>query len=102
MKDINKISKEELMDEYIKKEEAILAFDDNRVERYYGDVSPESVIEVIKNIPAADVRPVVRGQLMYKEITSDFHIIGQCSVCKERRRIDNYCPNCGADMREEN
>ncbi len=41
-----------------------------------------------------------KGQWMHKEITADFHAIGQCSVCKERRRIDNFCPNCGADMRE--
>lgn len=43
------------MDDYIKREEAINAFDDPRVERYYGDVSPSSVIEVIETIPAADV-----------------------------------------------
>lgn len=54
--------------------------------------------DFIASLPAADVRPVVRGKWMHKEITSDFHVIGQCSVCKERRRIDNYCPNCGADM----
>ena len=28
--------------------------------------------------------------------------IGTCSVCKERLRlfVHNYCPNCGADMRD--
>ena len=41
-----------------------------------------------------------KGEWMHKEITADFHIIGQCSVCKERRRIDNFCPNCGAKMEE--
>lgn len=47
------------MDEYIKRSEAIESFDNPAVERYYGDVSPESVIRVIERIPAADVRPVV-------------------------------------------
>lgn len=42
-----------------------------------------------------------RGKWMHKKITADFHAIGQCSVCKEIRRIDNFCPHCGADMREE-
>lgn len=58
----------------------------------------------INSIPytAADVRPLVRGKWMHKKITADFHCIGQCSVCKEIRRVDNFCPNCGADMRGEN
>lgn len=43
-----------------------------------------------------------KGKWMHKEITADFHAIGQCSVCKERRRLDNFCPNCGADMRGGN
>ena len=47
------------MAEYIVREKVIAAFDDSRVDRYYGDVDPESVIEVINEIPAADVRPVV-------------------------------------------
>ena len=101
------------MDKYIKMQEAINAFDDNKVERYYGDVNPESVIEVIKTIPAADVREVVRGK--WNEICKEAIISGMdeypilgCSQCdfqiydivgtvKERY---NFCPNCGADMRE--
>ena len=51
--------------------------------------------------PSVYVRPVKRGKWMHKKITADLHAIGQCSVCKEIRRIDNFCPNCGADMREE-
>lgn len=47
------------MDEYIKRSEAIESFDNPAVERYYGDVRPESVIRVIERIPAADVRSVV-------------------------------------------
>ncbi len=39
---------------------AIEAFDDERVDRNYGDVSPESVIGVIESIPAVDAAPVVR------------------------------------------
>lgn len=50
----------------------------------------------IKDIPSAEPK---QGEWLFKEITDDYHVIGQCSVCKERKRIDNYCPNCGADMR---
>lgn len=37
---------------------AIEAFDDERVDRNYGDVSPESVIKVIESIPAVDAVPI--------------------------------------------
>lgn len=49
----------------------------------------------IKNIPAADVRPVVRGHW----------IDGACSNCGfftdvVVSRFFSYCPNCGAMMEE--
>lgn len=63
-------------------------------------------------VPAADVRPVVRGKWL-----NDFcgkgrfsKRIVQCSLCGNFLDLDgvnagrgdaNYCPNCGADMREE-
>ncbi len=56
----------------------------------------------IDDIPTADVRENVRGEWLYKKTTDDYHVTGQCSNCHERRRIDNFCPNCGADMRKEN
>lgn len=42
-----------------------------------------------------------QGEWLFKKITDDYHVIGQCSICKERRRIDNFCPNCGAKMKEQ-
>ena len=56
------------------------------------------VYALINRQPAVDVRPVVRGRWLHKETTDHFHVVGQCSVCKERKRIDNFCPNCGAEM----
>jgi rubrerythrin len=56
--------------------------------------------EEVKHIPAADVRPVVRG----KWTRVDYEPCGHdyiCSVCG--CKCDgpwNFCPNCGADMRE--
>ena len=46
------------MADLISRAAAIEAFDDERVDRYYGDVSPESVIGVIESIPAVDAIPV--------------------------------------------
>ena len=70
--------------------------------------------EALRDIPAADVRPVVRAVWIVKEMKALFpgmeeHPVFACSECgyqiydllenvKERH---HYCPNCGADMREE-
>lgn len=48
--------------------------------------------------PAADVRPVVRGRWLY-ETEIEGHACGECSACHKIRVIDNFYPNCGADMR---
>lgn len=73
------------MVEYIEREAAIAAFDDSSVDRYYGDVDPESVILAIKQIPAADVRRVVT-----------------CSECKHWNRNEegNLCCTKNADEDE--
>lgn len=72
----------------------------------------EEVKLKLRDLPAADVRPVVHGEwigypecLKYPNAYADDHIV--CSVCEECFSIlDNcteqfdFCPHCGADMRE--
>ena len=90
------------MDDLIPRSAAIEAFDDKRVDRNYGDVSPESVIEVIKSIPAADAKPVVRGLWIYFNCAGNE--LYQCSECFhwiDAKTDRNYCPNCGAKMEIE-
>lgn len=62
--------------------------------------------KAIKSIPAADVRPVVRGKwIMNDECSTVCSLCGNvvAFVSHPDRRWDfgNYCPNCGADMRGE-
>lgn len=57
------------------------------------------IAQLLDEQPTADVRENVMGRWLHKKITDDYHVTGQCSNCHERRRIDNFCPNCGADMR---
>ena len=62
----------------------------------------------IDNIPAADVRPVVRGK--WKVSVHKTYYDVSCSVCginsffqvdeKDSVSYANFCPNCGADMRK--
>ena len=59
----------------------------------------------LESIPAADVRPVVRGKWLDDCETG----CSECSVCHDSFLWEdfkgvadwNYCPNCGADMRPE-
>ena len=68
-----------------------------------------AIRKIAANIPAADVRPVVRGKWKQDELSKrlDLYV---CSECGQPLQIVNadggktataYCPNCGADMREE-
>jgi len=41
-----------------------------------------------------------KGHWLYKKVTDDYRVTGQCSECKQRKIIDHFCPNCGAEMVE--
>ena len=86
------------MTEYISRE-AVLEF-----------VEPDArpfLAERIKSIPAADVRPVKRGKWTKEHLASTrggTYPVVRCSVCGASLPFfegTTYCPNCGADMREE-
>jgi len=58
--------------------------------------------ENIRAIPAADVRPVVRGKWKRINNRCDGYAWQICSECGEKGKSTwNFCRNCGADMREE-
>lgn len=74
---------------------------------YRGEDCPER--KAFDKIPAADVRPVVRGEWVRHVLKNANVPWGyDCSVCGEWFVIGedtaeryNFCPNCGADMRED-
>lgn len=65
----------------------------------------ETVAEHLESLHAADVRPTMRGK--WEDTMQSCHDSPhvKCSVCGEYywRYFNklNFCPNCGADMREE-
>lgn len=72
-----------------------------KLEADCGHVSTlQDVFDIIDFIPAADVRPVVRGRW------ENFKGKPKCSHCKAVWTEDyfdhNFCPRCGADMRPKN
>lgn len=61
-------------------------------------------LETLKSLPAADVAKVKHGHwkhLALEPYDITGHTYGECSICGKRRIVDNYCPNCGALMENE-
>lgn len=66
----------------------------------------EADIDTVQNIPAADVRPVVRGR--WREVPAGAQYgccvrYFECSACNRTQSYGepDFCPWCGADMRED-
>lgn len=87
------------MAEYIERES--LEKDGWYLQRHvYGDGYAAIETKPLKEVPSADVRPVVRAR--WEEFGEAKQKFYSCSNCfATLYRWDNYCPNCGADMREE-
>ena len=68
---------------------------------YLNEWDTLGVLAAADRIPAADVRPVVRGKWENKGCD-----VWRCSQCgygiMPWNAGQNFCPNCGADMRETN
>lgn len=65
-------------------------------------ISAESVLLVIKSLPAVDAVPVRHGR--WKMVEGELAFWDMCSVCGRkilhRTPYYDFCPNCGADMRK--
>lgn len=103
------------MAEYILRDQAIIAVTGAKLPDVSasglpianGKRSVTDCVRRLKEIPAADVRPVKRGQWVESKSIMD---VIYCSECGFRTiygampdglgRNYSYCPNCGADMRE--
>lgn len=60
-----------------------------------------SVYREMEDIPAADVREVVRGKWLVGTYGRVHHICSRCKFDYFSTHTSNFCPNCGADMREK-
>lgn len=90
--------------DYITKESALSCFHD-WIDRYGHEHSADEMTEYqrIEDLPVADVRPVVRGEWVYEEPNGANNFKGcyWCDQCHQPiNHKKNFCPNCGADMRE--
>ena len=77
------------MDDYIKREAL-------RDALYDADAITMNGVKILNHFPSSDVERVKHG--LWKRCGKN---LGECSECGEVVVIkSNYCPNCGADMRE--
>ena len=100
---------------YLSKKEILLAIVEKgqSSRRYklgeFWELNFEEIREALDDVPAADVRPVVRGEWLAYPILDDMcYQHYSCSVCKRVEAIPHgydvkkelpFC-HCGADMRE--
>ena len=103
------------MTDYIKREDAIEAIENtdwyhinSQAEMVYGAnsdlhqawYSANDIYSAVENVPTADVAPVRHGH--WEVIDAEEPRRYGCSECKRLSwHMDNYCPNCGAKMDEE-
>lgn len=102
------------MSDYISREKAINALGEQPLNWNDSEVSIaeramwEEHKTAIENIPSENVKPVVYGKWIEYPRPHYF----KCSVCKytvpykkaylhDSKREYNFCPHCGADMRDE-
>lgn len=96
------------MTEYIKKSDALNAI--GSITMYRGSIPFDTAKWRIEDIPASDVREVVRGHWVKETIIYEnekyksYSPVWKCSACGKEydpswTGMVNYCYNCGADMR---
>ena len=89
------------MSEYIERGALLLALGEKRA--VLNGLSEYGYLQVIREVPAADVEPVVRGE--WKADKKTFGV-WNCSVCAETALCNGieeevksaFCPHCGAKM----
>ena len=84
---------------------------DALVKQFDGNIeyfTTNETIEMIENVPVIDAMPVVHGEWILigtNENHYETSVEEKCSLCGryvyryDTQPQDNYCPNCGADMR---
>ena len=89
------------MSDLISRQAAVDALHMHLMYRMGTDSNKKRLDEWINNLPSAQPERK-KGKWIIKDDTERF--IAQCNCCRyieDSRRIKNFCPNCGADMRGE-
>ena len=87
-----------MMSDLINRQDAIDALTEANIKRHMDSVGGgqenRSAIRIIMELPSAERK---RGEWIYKPMKGQF-----CSVCDMQSVWQyNYCPNCGAEMKND-
>ena len=82
------------MSDYISRDVAIIEFMDNDIDHIQAPNGKEAV-QILSDIPAADVVPVVHGRWVKKK-DSDLFYCSECDLPSMHKW--QYCERCGAKM----
>ena len=94
------------MAKYIEKEKVINELRYNNKVTHYSDDKCEDIVykttremqQLVFEMPAADVQPVIHAKW---EMCSDgYPYCSNCGTEPDNGTMSNFCPMCGADMRE--
>lgn len=98
------------MSDLIRRQDAIDAVNKNRDSVFHNSVNYEGALYDISNLPSAqDVRENVHAKFVseiikkpdWKGQMQSYYQPNSCSNCHTALTgKENFCPNCGADMRE--
>lgn len=97
------IQKGKTMSDYIKREDALDIVADNNV---HGEITLnmyDKIIDGIYDLPSADVALVRHGEWIHPReygLNLPEHYCSECRAWEYSDVESNYCPNCGAKMRE--
>ena len=102
------------MADYIEREAVMQKFADHVRRSNNSDFAPaptwNQAVQIVEDFPTADVRPVERGKWIDRDDKYYGWNMWACSACGEEFVLTegtpdmneyHFCPNCGADMREE-
>ena len=92
------------MSRYINEDAVIKAVDKHTVDGDGFSYLDDDISCILEELPTADVKPVVRGEWgkSYRRVNGFFY--HDCPICRTGSLIganNNFCGNCGADMRGE-
>lgn len=97
------------MNEFIERETLLKYLKECATNELFDSDMARAVIGIsvyVEMMPTADVQPVKRGK-WHECYTDSHHYSGICSACGKasiknlNEKPYDYCPRCGADMREK-
>lgn len=64
-------------------------------------IHKNNLAEILANLPTVEAKPVVHGKWVHSGLLFEADYCSICTTPIYNTEGMNFCPNCGADMREK-